>query len=627
MKFNWAVALLISLALVMGTSGCSDDQTNMVVPTVSPALTISSNVMPSPTPMQTPEETGFPISADTSSPQVYIDALAIYLNALSKEDEVESTKMFNEAAEAFDKVIRMDDMNAKGEAWLFKGLVLGDLKRYEEALEAFDRAMNLVEADGSDNLMDIQSRYMFIWQGRAKALLELGRYDEAIESCNKAIEIDPKYEKLWFTMMRCYINKAESLSDEMSSGQQAWEEALGEAHRFLKIHTDSGGAALLGILAYKFLEDYSGKEWDRTYRYWGDDYTAHSVQQTSDGGYIVAGGTRSLDRDDADCLLIKTDANGEEQWEKRYGGSLDDEIAYSVEQTSDGGYILAGVTHSKDSEEGNSWLIKTDLNGKWQWDKELPGDVAYSVQQTSDGGYIVAGKTGGHSWLVKTDVNGKWQWNEWYHGDVAYSVQQTSDSGYIVAGVTHSYGSGGSDFWILKAATNGREEWSKTFGGRQDDNAYSVQQTSDGGYIVAGVTYSYGAGEGDFWLVKTDAQGEKEWSSTYGGVGVDIAHSAQQTTDGGYILVGETTSYGPSLYSRLSGTGVKDAWVVKTKGNGEEQWSRTFSNTADENVLNYVQRTSDNGYIMAGTASSETESDAWLIKLKQVDLKPLSLPE
>ena len=259
-----------------------------------------------------------------------------------------------------------------------------------------------------------------------------------------------------------------------------------------------------------------------------------------------------------------------ETWNKTFGGTkLDD--AYSVQQTSDGGYILAGMTHSYGAGENDFWLVKTDSAGNEQWNTTFGGigvDAAHSVQQTSDGGYILAGMTysygydddgiGGNFWLVKTDSEGNKEWDRTFggsSGDFAHSVQQTSDGGYILAGVTYSYGeSGGCDFWLVKTDSEGNKEWDKTFGGSECDGARSVQQTSDGGYILAGGTHSYGAGSGDFWLVKTDSDGTKEWDKTFGGSEVDIAQSVQQTSDGGYILAGTAHSYSDFWLIKIGGT-------------------------------------------------------------------------
>jgi hypothetical protein len=339
---------------------------------------------------------------------------------------------------------------------------------------------------------------------------------------------------------------------------------------------------------------------------------AYSVQQTSDGGYILASYTYSF----GDIFLIKTDMNGNKIWAKIYGGASDD-TAFSVQQTSDGGYILAGVTRSFGAGGYDALLIKTDASGNVQWAKTYggtSGDYAYSVQQTSDGGYIVVGYTNSFGagdydiFLIKTDASGNVQWTKTYggtSGDYAYSVQQTSDGGYIVAGRTYSFGAGSYDIFLIKTDASGNVQWAKTYGGIYWDYAYSVQQTSDGGYIVAGTTWSFGAGYYDIFLIKTDASGNVQWTKTYGGGDYDDASSVQQTSDGGYIVAGYTQSFGAGDY---------DIFLIKTDANGNISWAKTYGGT-DYDWAYSVQQTSDGGYIVAGyTASFGAFGDIFLIK-------------
>jgi hypothetical protein len=256
---------------------------------------------------------------------------------------------------------------------------------------------------------------------------------------------------------------------------------------------------------------------------------------------------------------------------KTYGGAYYD-VAYSVQQTSDGGYIVAGVTHSFSAGGYDIFLIKTDANGNVQWAKTYggtSGDGAFPVQQTSDGGYIVAGVTnsfgagGSDVFLIKTDTSGNIQWAKTYGGtndDRATFVQQTSDGGYIVAGWTRSFGAGYTDIFLIKTDTSGNIVWAKTYGGTSYDWAYSVQQTSDNGYIVGGYTGSFGVGTNIF-LIKTDTNGNIVWAKTYRGAHWDYAYSVQQTSDGGYIVAGHIQP--------LDLDGEKDIILIKTDANGD----------------------------------------------------------
>jgi hypothetical protein len=338
----------------------------------------------------------------------------------------------------------------------------------------------------------------------------------------------------------------------------------------------------------------------------------NSVQQTTDGGYIIAGYTDSFGAGSNDAYLVKTDAGGNLSWQKTFGGS-GNEQANSVRQTSDGGYIFAGSTDSYGAGVADMYIVKTDAGGNLSWSKTFGGvlnDTANSVQQTSDGGYIIAGTeqlypppNSTYMCLVKTDASGNCVWTRTYGygNDEGYSAQQTNDGGYIVAGKTYN---GGGDVYLVKTDSSGIQTWENRFGGAQIDNGYSVQQTTDGGYIIAGSTTSYGAGILDYYLIKTDAGGNQSWYKTFGCVYSDEAHSVQQTSDGGYIV-------GGTLY--LQDGASHDAYLVKTDAAGNIVWQRSLGNT---NAFgNFVQQTSDGGYVVTGSIAGPVSVDVLLAKL------------
>ena len=352
--------------------------------------------------------------------------------------------------------------------------------------------------------------------------------------------------------------------------------------------------------------------WNKTYQ---GGNVALSVVQASDEGYALSGYSVSFGVG-ASFYLVKTDSAGNALWNRAYGGTGTD-IAYSVVQASDGGYALAGETDSSGAGGIDFWLVKTDSAGNQQWNKTYGGtgsDYAYSMVQASDGGYVLAGQTnsfgaGGYDvYLVKTDASGNMQWNKTYGGekwDSSSSVVQTGDGGYALAGYTHSYGVS-SDFWLVKTDSAGDVLWSKTYGGGGGDSANSLVQTADGGYALAGETASFGAGINDFWLVKTDSAGNQQWNKTYGGTGFDLASSLVQTLDGGYSLAGQTYSYG---------AGNVDFWLVKTDSAGSQQWTKTYGGTGVDIAYSVVQA-SDGGYSLAGETDSSGAGgiDFWLVK-------------
>jgi hypothetical protein len=351
------------------------------------------------------------------------------------------------------------------------------------------------------------------------------------------------------------------------------------------------------------------------------DYeVGNSVQQTSDGGYIVAGTTSSFGSGYNDVWLIKTNASGDTLWTKTFGGT-DHEVGNSIQQTVDGGYIVAGYTSSFGAGERNVYLIKTNSSGYTLWTKTYGGWAGNSVQQTSDGGYIIAGTSGfpqfdSNVYLIKTDSSGDTLWTKTFGGngsDMGSSVQQTSDGGYIVAGHKVIF-EGYTDIYLIKTDSSGDTLWTKTFGGIFGDECNSVQQTSDGGYIVAGFTHSFGAGQGDVYLIKTDSSGDTLWTRTFGGIVQDEGYSVQQTSDGGYIVAGFTNGY----FS-------EDVYLIKTDSSGDILWTKTLGGIVRD-VGHSVQQTSDGGYIVAGFTYSfgAGEGDVWLIK---VGADPTSIDE
>jgi hypothetical protein len=374
--------------------------------------------------------------------------------------------------------------------------------------------------------------------------------------------------------------------------------------------------AILGIFTLLlFSLSYAQQTWTRTYGGPGDD-VGYSVQQTSDGGYIIAGFTDSFGAGSADVYLIKTNASGDTLWTKTYGGTTF-EVGQSVQQTLDGGYIITGYTYSFGGSDYDVYLIKTNASGDTLWTRTYGGadfDGGWSVQQTSDGGYIVAGSTGsfgaGNSdvYLVKTNASGDTLWTRTYGGtnsDGGYSVNLTSDSGYIITGYTFSFGDS-VQVYLIKTNTLGDTLWTRTYGGTAWDEGWSVQQTSDGGYIVAGGTESFGAGSYDVYLIKTNASGDTLWTRTYGGAGRDGGYSVQQTSDGGYIIAGYTLSFG---------VGGGDVYLIKTNASGDTLWTRTYGGTGSDEGYS-VQQTSDGGYIIGGLTGSfgAGASDVYLIK-------------
>ena len=375
------------------------------------------------------------------------------------------------------------------------------------------------------------------------------------------------------------------------------------------------GCILLSYPAYS----YSQSSWARAYG--GPNYdNGGFIQQTIDGGYIIAGNTESFGTGANDFWILKLDHYGNITWQKTYGGPYNDN-AGSIQQTSDGGYIVVGITNPFVAGWFyDIWILKLDSSGDVTWQKTYGGsndDNAGSIQPTSDGGYIVAGSSDSFGsglydydfWVLKLDSSGNVVWQKTYGGaaeDRAGSIRQTSEGGYIVAGTTASFGAGGWDFWVLKLDSLGDVTWQKKYGSPVADLFESIQPTSDGGYIVAGFSDILLVGFWDVLLLKLDASGNVVWQKAYGDYGDDFALSIQPTSDGGYITAGYTPSYGFG----------DELWLIKLDSSGDIVWQKTYGGSQSD-YGGSIQQTIDGGYIVAGVTRSfgAGASDLWVLKL------------
>lgn len=413
--------------------------------------------------------------------------------------------------------------------------------------------------------------------------------------------------------------------------------------------------------------------WQKTYGGTGSD-GLFSTCQTTDGGYIVSGSTYSVDGDmtenfgEGDGWLAKLDAAGNIEWQKSYGGNHDD-LAYKVAQTPEGGYIFAGYSQSTQDSfavthgGGDIWVVKTDALGNVQWQKLLGGssyDWANDITLATDGGFVVAGQSlsqdgditqshGGHDyWIIKLNPEGDIVWQKTYGGsltDSAYGIENTNDGGYIVSGATESndgdvtgfhYTEDGPitlDAWILKLDTDGNLQWQKALGGYQDDMAYTIKQTADGGYITAAQTsssdgdVSVAFGSFDSWILKLDATGNITWQKSLGGAGYDESHGITETTDG-YVAAGMSYSTTNTITTTYGGG---DARLTKLGLNGDLVWEKNFGGTQTDYIYDIFTNTAGN-FVMTGyTYSTDIDvtsnhgiADGWLVS---VSPNVLSLPD
>jgi hypothetical protein len=323
---------------------------------------------------------------------------------------------------------------------------------------------------------------------------------------------------------------------------------------------------------------------------------AYSIQETKDRGYIIAGESSSNDGDvtvnhgKSDFWVVKLKEDGTLEWQKSLGGSQAD-YASSIQQTRDGGYIVAGMSESNDGDvsenrgDADLWVVKLKEDGSLDWQKSLGGsqtEYGASIQQTEDGGYILAGISSsndgdvsgnhGHAdfWVVKLREDGAIVWQKSLGGsgsDSARYVYQTKDGGYVIAGESNSkdedvYGNQGmDDLWVVKLKVNGAIEWQRSLGDPRIQEAQSIQQTQDGGYVIAGNFQKESEGRStDCWVVKLYENGRVNWQRRFGGSRFDEAYSIQQTQDGGYIVAGYSRSDDGDVYKNQGG---RDFWILK----------------------------------------------------------------
>ncbi len=344
------------------------------------------------------------------------------------------------------------------------------------------------------------------------------------------------------------------------------------------------------------------------------DYAAN-LSPTADNGFILVGTTSSFGAGGADIYLIKLNADGDTLWTRTYGGA-NDEYGSSVTQTSDGGYIISGNTKSFGVAGKDAYLIKTDMNGNVLWSKtygSTGNDYGNKVLQTTDGGYIVAGTTesvgnGNYNvYLIKTNSDGDTLWTKSYGGsleDDGNFIQQTSDGGFILVGTTFSFGSGGYDIYVIKTNESGDTTWTKTYGGTIDDYGFSVKQIAGGDYLVTGTTNSFGAGSFDCYLMQLNPIGGVVWIKTYGGTGWDNGYSILQTTDNGFLVLGQSFSFGIA----------SDIYLIKTDEVGDTLWTRTYGGSGYE-FESCILQTTDGGYLIsAGEESFGPDRNIYLIK-------------
>jgi hypothetical protein len=345
------------------------------------------------------------------------------------------------------------------------------------------------------------------------------------------------------------------------------------------------------------------------------DIGSHIVQ-LSDGNYIITGHTSSYGAGVQDIYLIKTNSNGDTLWTNTFGGGGTD-FGRSIVETENGDIIILGFTGSF-GEDGDFYLVKTDGMGDSIWTKTFGGpdmDNGFTITR-ADSGFILLGSSmsfgAGENdiYLIKINNDGDTLWTKTYGGtldDEGFSIQQSSDGGFIITGYTESFGLGLQDIYLVKTDPIGDTLWTRTFGGSNSDIGSYVYQAPDNGYIIVGYTDSYGSGGWDCYVVKTDSSGNLLWTRTFGGSGFDTARSLCETPEGEYLIAG---------ILNFVGSDSSDVYLIKIDNSGDSLWATTLGGSGND-AAHSIWRTMDDNYIITGYTSSIGAGglDVFLIKL------------
>lgn len=346
------------------------------------------------------------------------------------------------------------------------------------------------------------------------------------------------------------------------------------------------------------------------------DY-GRSIVETSDTGYVVVGNTSTIGNNYSNLLLLKVNQSGVEEWFHNLTFSPTDR-ANMVLELPNTGFIIVGKTQSLEDGSEDILILKTNQSGHVEWSKnygsfnDQSGDF---IQLTLDGGYIICGQsvesyTGFNKLnLLKIDSDGDEIWNQSYGGNgdaYGYSVISLSDGSYLAIGMTRSLGELNGDAWLIKIDSDGNEIWNQSYGGNGTDIIRSIVLT-DNGYLLAGNTNSYGNGNNDIFIIKVDQAGVQQWSQTYGGNGTDVGRSISKVIDGGYIITGYTDSFGNSSSFNI--------WLIKIDENGNLIWDKTYGENGDDRALDGHQ-TLDGGYVLTGFSDSNSNNTPSIIIIK-----------
>lgn len=369
----------------------------------------------------------------------------------------------------------------------------------------------------------------------------------------------------------------------------------------------------IALFLFSHSAAYAQNTWAASYFLTNARAATSTIQQTSDGGFIVTGSI-AVPGSSYDVWVLKLNSSGAIQWQKTYGGINQDDGSW-IEQTNDGGYIVVGDTQSFGAGTNDVWILKLDQAGDVQWQKTLGASGAeygFSVKQTPDDGYIISALTFSFPsydfWIIRLDSSGNVVWQKTYGGtndDLVYSVNLTSDDGFIVSGATDSFGTGLYDIWVLKIDSTGAIQWQKTYGAANTDeySLFGTQETMDGGFILVGGS-SNQQDQSQIIVLKLNSNGQIQWQNSYSETGSEGASSIAQTIDGGYIVAGQTGRLGTGAY-----------WLLKLDSSGNISWQKAYQGDHFQRLTSVAQ-TSDGGFVVSGSDVKVLDyGGGWILKV------------
>ncbi len=408
----------------------------------------------------------------------------------------------------------------------------------------------------------------------ADSLFQLKQFDKALTDYQNALDCQPNDRYTKAQIRECQENLDDKFQHTFGGKQRDEGRCVIAAHGggyVIAANTESFGNGGTDVHVMK-LDRLGHLDWRRNYGGIKNE-TVNDFMATQDGGYLVLGATQTYGKGEEDIWLLKLNGSGRKQWAKTYGGEYR-EVGLQLIRLEDGNYGIVGFTASKGAGKSDAWLLKVNASGELLWNKTFGGadrDIGMGMVESQENLLTFIGYSASfndsqitNGWIAQVDVLGdSILWQRTFGGkatDLLTDIQTSPKGGYMVAGITESFGNGGEDVWMLKIDEKGQKIWEKTVGGKGLEYVHCLISTSNGAYTIAGETTSTGAGAEDAWLFGMDENGRFLWKSELGEKGKDKANSIIELRDDGYAMTGMTTLEG----------GNAEIWILHLDERGKE---------------------------------------------------------